>query len=155
MSHKEFDFVITMDADGQHDFRDIPSFVTVLAAGADLVVGQRPQKARLMEKLFGIFTSCVWGVADPLCGMKGYRTSLLRIKKVAKTYDSVGTEVLMFALTKGFDVESIPISVQERDGKPRFTGFLRANLIIGFAFAIAVSNAIKSLVLGFLAPHQK
>lgn len=155
ISRENFDFVVTMDADGQHHFGDIASFVSLLAAGADVVVGKRPQKARLMEKIFGVFTNRVWGVADPLCGMKGYRTSLLRTERMAKTYNSVGTEVLMFALTKGLRVVSVPISVRDRDGKPRFSGFLKANLIIGIAFAAALFTTLRSSVVGLLTPRDK
>ncbi len=155
ISPENFDFVVTMDADGQHHFRDISAFVSLLSAGADVVVGKRPQKARLMEKIFGMFTNRLWGVADPLCGMKGYRTSLLGTERMGKTYNSVGTEVLMFALIKGLRVVSVPISVRDRDGKPRFSGLLKANLIIGIAFAAALVTTLRSLLVGFLSPRVK
>jgi glycosyltransferase involved in cell wall biosynthesis len=155
LSREEFDFVITMDADGQHDFGDILLFEGALTAGAFLVVGTRPRKARLMEKVFGFFTTVIWGVPDPLCGMKGYRISLLRDKRKIKTYDSVGTEILMFALNNGLRVDCVPISGKERDGKPRFAGVVRANLVIGLSLTLAFLIALKSFALGSSGSQQK
>jgi len=148
LSCQELDFVITMDADGQHDFRDIQLFKGALSAGTDLVVGIRPRQARLMEKVFGLLTSVFWGVSDPLCGMKGYRISLLRDKQPLKTYDSVGTEVLMFALNHSRRVDCVPISGKDRDGRPRFAGVVKANLVIGRSLAVAIFIALKSIILG-------
>ena len=155
VSLEDFDFVVTMDADGQHDFTDILSFVNALVAGADLVVGTRPQKARFMEKVFGLFTRCVWGVIDPLCGMKGYKTSLLREKGDIKTYNSVGTEVLMFALTNGFRVDSVQIAVKARNGKPRFAGISRANIVIGRSLVLGFLIYLKALVLSSSSTWKK
>jgi glycosyltransferase involved in cell wall biosynthesis len=147
LSHEGFDFVITMDADGQHAFEDLVLFENALTSGSFVVVGKRPRKARLMEKIFGLYTQIIWGVADPLCGMKGYRTSILREKQRIKTYDSIGTEVLLFALMNGHHVESVPISGKERVGKPRFAGVLKANFLIGRALVLAVALALKSFFL--------
>lgn len=147
LSHEGFDFVITMDADGQHAFEDLVLFENALTSGAYVVVGKRPRKARLMEKVFGLYTQTIWNVADPLCGMKGYRISVLREKHQIKTYNSIGTEVLLFALMNGFHVESVPILCRERSGKPRFAGVLKANLLIGRALVLAVALALKGFFI--------
>ena len=151
----EFDFVVTLDADGQHDFNDVQPLLDELVAGADLVVGNRPQKARFMERAFGLFTNSLWGVGDPLCGMKGYQTSLLLRKSKLKSYNSVGTEVLMFALNHGFTVKSIPISGRERLGKSRFAGVLRGNFIIAIALVVALTNFLGVMGLQYTASRQK
>jgi len=122
--------VVTMDADGQHNYQDISLFTRGLTNGLDVVVGIRPQKARWMEVVFAQITNTRWGVVDPLCGMKGYSLKLLSQKKDIKTYDSVGTELLMFALSRRMRVDSVFISTAPRDGSPRFAGKLRANVMI-------------------------
>jgi glycosyltransferase involved in cell wall biosynthesis len=155
LSSQEFDFVISMDADNQHDFVDIQLFIGALCAGANMVVGIRPRQARIMERLFGFFTRVLWGIPDPLCGMKGYRISLLRDKRRIRTYDSVGTEVLMFALNNGLRVDCVPISGKDRDGKPRFAGIVKANLVIGRSLALALLNTLSSSTLGLFRSQQK
>lgn len=122
--------VVTMDADGQHNYKDISLFISGLLNGLDVVVGIRPQKARLMEVIFAHITNARWGVGDPLCGMKGYSLKLLNQKKAIKTYDSVGTELLIFALARRMSVDSVLISTAPRNGSPRFAGKLRANVKI-------------------------
>ena len=130
--------IVTIDADGQHSPDDVQLFVQSLLNGFDIVIGIRPRKARLMESVFGIITNSFWGIEDPLCGMKAYNVKVLRKKKPLGTYDSIGTEILMFSLASKLKVESIDISGGVRNGAPRFAGTFRANFLIGRALLIAL-----------------
>jgi len=130
--------IVIIDADGQHNPDDVQLFVQSLLNGFDIVVGIRPKKARLMESVFGIITNLFWGIEDPLCGMKAYKVKILREKTPLATYDSIGTEILMFSLATGLRVKNIAISGRDRDGTPRFAGKLRANLLIGMALIIGL-----------------
>ena len=69
---KNFKFVITMDADGEHDYQDIPKFKKELENGFDLVIGQRNSFPRISEKLVNHYFKKKWDLIDPFCGMKGY-----------------------------------------------------------------------------------
>jgi glycosyltransferase involved in cell wall biosynthesis len=135
--------IVTIDADGQHSPGDLHFFVESLLHGFDIVVGIRPKKARVMESVFGIITNYLWGVKDPLCGMKAHSVKVLLDKEPLGTYNSIGTEILVFALASGFKVKSIPISGGERDGIPRFAGRLRANFLI----CIALLSALRRIRL--------
>ena len=135
--------IITIDADGQHSPDDVQLFVQSLINGFDIVVGIRPRKARVMESVFGIITNYLWGVKDPLCGMKAYNVKILRDKEPLGTYNSIGTEILMCSLASGLKVRSIPISGGDRDGTSRFAGKLRANFLIW----IALLNALRRIRL--------
>jgi len=125
--------IVTIDADGQHSSNDLHFFVEGLLHGFDVVVGIRPKKARVMESVFGAITNYLWGVKDPLCGMKAYNIKVINDKEPLGTYNSIGTEILMFSLASRLKVESVPISGKDRDGTPRFAGKLRANFLIGMA----------------------
>ena len=135
--------IATIDADGQHSSDDLHFFVEGLLQGFDIVVGIRPRKARVMESVFGIITNYLWGVKDPLCGMKAYNVKILRDKEPLGTYNSIGTEILMCSLASGLKVRSIPISGGDRDGTSRFAGKLRANFLIW----IALLNALRRIRL--------
>ena len=133
-----FDFAITMDADGQHDPALIGKYVALLEENADLVVGIRPQTPRISEKLFALTTRLLYGIRDPLCGMKGYRLSLYKDAGRFDSYGSTGTELTLFAAKNGYTIKQIPIPIYERNGKTRFGKSLRAEWKI-----------IRSLLLSF------
>jgi len=135
---KRYFGLVTIDADGQHNPDDVELLVEGLLHGFDIVVGIRPKKARVMESVFGIITNSLWGVKDPLCGMKAYNVKVLRDKEPLGTYNSIGTEILMFSLVSGLKVKSIPINGGNRNGHPRFAGRLRANHLIGMALLVAL-----------------
>jgi len=132
-------YVITFDADGQHDAALIEKFLKSLSLGNDIVVGIRPKSARLAEKLFSIYTETVFGVKDPLCGMKGYNSQLLKKKGKISSYNSIGTEILLFGLKNKCSFEQIPIPIFERDGVPRFARTLKANYLIFKAMVMGMA----------------
>ena len=74
---KGFDFAITLDADGQHQPYILGEFVAKLIGGADVVIGYRDRHQRFAEYVFSVIAQFFWGIADPLCGMKGYRLGFL------------------------------------------------------------------------------
>ena len=133
-----YQLIVTIDADGQHDPADIGHFISHLIADSDIVVGRRPTCARLMERVFGLLTATLSSVSDPLCGMKGFRAELLKAKGTLETYDSVGTEILVYAIAKNYRVTVVSINAGTREGAPRFAGKLRANFLIGMALANGV-----------------
>jgi len=137
-----YDGVVTLDADGQHDPNQVGIFIDGLLNGFDLVVGTRPEKARVMEKIFGLVTSFFWKVSDPLCGMKAYSAGLLRDKARLVTYDSVGTEILMFAMAKKRKILVVSISGLERDGASRFAGTIRANELLAISLIVGMFRAL-------------
>ena len=54
---RNFDAVITFDADGQHCSTIIDQYIDKLQKGTDLVLGVRPKTARFAEALFMFFKS--------------------------------------------------------------------------------------------------
>jgi glycosyltransferase involved in cell wall biosynthesis len=140
---KNYDGIVTMDGDGQHSPSDIEEFVEALGLGFDAVVGIRPKRARVMEIIFAHLTTALWKVNDPLCGMKAFSARLLEDKGSLETYNSVGTEVLLFALARRYRVKSVAISGGERgEGSSRFGGGLKANIEIGKALFVGLISIL-------------
>jgi glycosyltransferase involved in cell wall biosynthesis len=135
---EEFDFAITLDADGQHEPQRIENFLFELMNGADLVIGIRDRYQRVSEKIFGIFARNLWGISDPLCGMKGYRLSKLKVFVSLCTYRSIGTELAIRATRSGWNIRQLAVKTYDRQDRSRFGGNLYANLLIFRAMLIGL-----------------
>jgi polyprenyl-phospho-N-acetylgalactosaminyl synthase len=71
------DLVVTLDADGEHDPRDIPRLLApLLKDQADLVLGRRPRIDRPSERLITWLVGWKVPVADSGCGFRAMRRSL-------------------------------------------------------------------------------
>jgi glycosyltransferase involved in cell wall biosynthesis len=121
------DLVVTIDADGQHDPELIGRFLAMLEADADVVIGVRDKRPRFAEHCFAALTRLLYGIRDPLCGMKGYRMSVYRALGHFDSYGSIGTELALFAARKGYRIAQVPVVVRDRADTPRFGRTLRAN----------------------------
>ena len=122
--------IITLDADGQHDPALLKQFVDRMDAGADVVVGVRSRRQRFAEHLFGWYASLCWGIKDPLCGLKAYRTHAYEALGHFDSYQSIGTELLIFAARNGYRLAQTHFNVGERKDQPRFGRMLASNLRI-------------------------
>ena len=121
-----FDFVVTFDGDGQHDPKSLGTVLHHLASGADLVVGVRPQRARVAEWLFSLAARLRYGIRDPLCGLKGYHMDLYRAQGHFDSRGSIGTQLMFFGLRRGCRVVQVDVPVRERNGATRFGRSLRS-----------------------------
>jgi glycosyltransferase involved in cell wall biosynthesis len=127
---QEFEFAVTFDADNQFNATDIKKFIDKFYAGADMVIGIRNRNQRLSESIFGLISKYLWGIYDPLCGMKGYRLCLLHNYKSFHTYNSAGTELCLRIAKANYKISQIEVLINERMDKPRFGNFLSANIKI-------------------------
>lgn len=115
------DVIFTIDADGQHDTRDIPKILEPIIKGrADLVIGQRPRFTHLCERILAAYTKMRYGIKDPLCGFKAYSKKVCKQIGYFDTIGSTGTQLLIEAITQGFRVKFIPIHISERKDTSRF-----------------------------------
>ncbi|MCD6557497.1 MAG: glycosyltransferase family 2 protein [Candidatus Aenigmarchaeota archaeon] len=89
------DIIITIDADGQHDPKDIPKFVDKVKQGYDFVLGSRDLRAYPFIKKVGNFflnflTNLVCGTAlmDTESGFRAFsRRALKKIKLQGERYE--------------------------------------------------------------------
>lgn len=119
--------IITLDADGQHDPALLQKFIDQIESGADVVVGIRSKRQRFAEHLFAWYTNLRFGIKDPLCGMKAYRTVVYEALGHFDSYGSIGTELTIFAAKKGCRLSQIPFDVRERKDQSRFGRILIGN----------------------------
>ncbi|MEO9599257.1 glycosyltransferase family 2 protein [Parasphingorhabdus sp.] len=118
---------ITIDADGQLPADEVPVFFGKLEEGYDLVVGERPSLPRVSEWLFARLMRMSGSVVrDPFCGLKAYRLSFYAEHGHFDTYQSIGTDLMIFVLLSQGRVFSLPISVEPREGASRMGSLLHA-----------------------------
>ncbi len=130
--------IITIDADGQHDPSLIQKFINAIDAGADIVVGVRSRRQRIAEHLFACYTTLRFGLKDPLCGMKAYRTVVHKALGHFDSYGSIGTELMIYGAMNGYRVEQIGFEVHERSGQSRFGRMLSGNYKIVRAMVLSI-----------------
>jgi glycosyltransferase involved in cell wall biosynthesis len=119
--------VVTLDADGQHDPLLLQQFIAALDQNAAVVLGVRDRFQRLAERMFSWVASARWNIRDPLCGMKGYRMEVYRELGHFDSYRSIGTELAIFAASRGLKIIEIPVQTRPRVGVPRFGRRLLGN----------------------------
>ena len=136
-----FEYAITLDGDGQHTATTLRSFVEALVNGADLVVGIRDRHQRFAESIFAFVGSRLWGISDPLCGMKGYRLrSIVRAGRLS-TYKSIGTELAIQIARSELRIDQVTVKTQERNGVSRFGSGIKPNVQILKALALGLFGA--------------
>lgn len=124
------DYVITFDADGEHEPADLTKFINVIKnKKPDLVIGNRSLKNRFMENIFGIYTKLKYGFSDPLCGMKAYKRDIFEKYGSLETKYSIATELTLKALKNGASYVEVPILSERRQTKSRFAGSIKGNLL--------------------------
>jgi glycosyltransferase involved in cell wall biosynthesis len=138
------EYVVTMDADGQHDCNVIEQIISLLNNGSDVVLGIRDKMQRLGERCFACMTKYYLGIQDPLCGMKGYKLTVYIQLGHFDSFNSIGTELAVYSAINKFKIDQIPIVTENRVDNPRFGSLLSANLYIFRAMLITFLN-IKTL----------
>lgn len=128
----EADMIVMGDADGSYDFREIPSFLNAITAGADLVVGCRfpsgggriergampvlnrfvgnPLFTALARSLFGLRTR------DIHSGMRGFTRAFITRLDLRCPGMEFASEMLLRAHRRRARIVDIPI-VLRRDGR--------------------------------------
>jgi len=142
------EIIITIDADGQHDPSLIQKFIDAVDAGADVAAGIRNRRSRIAEQLFALYTKIYFGINDPLCGMKAYRTEVYQRLGYFDSYGSIGTELIIFSAKNGYKITDIPFKVLERKGQSRFGQKFLGNYKI--FRALLLMNLSKNIINCYL-----
>ncbi len=123
------DYVLTMDADGQHDPYSVNSLISNIYDN-DIIIGKRPRFARISEWMYGRFFYHKFKISDPLCGLKIYKASIYKMYGKFETYSSIGTELLTWSLLNGLKVSESDIKIRPRLDEPRFASTFKAEKTI-------------------------
>ncbi len=133
VKEKDGSWMITVDADGQHDPDDIPAFFPVIGEFPDsILVGARdfssptiPGGSRFGRTFsnFWIKLECGASVSDTQSGFRAYPVDFLsRIKLRGKRYD-FEVEVLSKAVWHGLSIQDVPVSVHYPPKEERISHF--------------------------------
>jgi len=114
---RDFDAVVTLDADGQHPPGRIPAFVRAAEEGADLVLGTRartpdmPLARRFANGFSSGWTSGLAGqkVSDSQCGYRLHRRAVLERTPLTPGRYEVETEIVVRAARLGFRIAEVEI----------------------------------------------
>ncbi len=135
------DAVITFDADGQHSSDALPVYIGLLKEGIALVLGVRPKTQRFSESIFKIYTNKKYNWLDPLCGCKGYSMKLYRDRTCFDIHQSIGTELALYGIRRGYSYRQVDLDINQRSDKPRFSSVFRSNIkILRALFLIIVGK---------------
>lgn len=127
----DYKYVVTIDADGQHSVGDLEKIINVLKnQDCDLVISQRNNLPRISEKIFSMYTQFKYGIKDLLSGLKGYNIEVFKQYGTYRSFNSIGTELSVFTLKKGYRIKKIDINVNDRKDKPRLGGIFLGNFRI-------------------------
>lgn len=133
-----YDVVVTMDADLSHDPDRIPTFLSLIADGADLVIGSRyvtgggttdwPIRRQLLSKWGNAYTRSILGVAPRDCtgGYRAYRAeALAAIEPTSTAAEGYAfmTELVRRLTADGAEIVETPIIFRDRTaGKSKMSG---------------------------------
>lgn len=122
---RQFDFVVVLDADGQHRPEEIDRFLRVAASdSAALLIGNRmndvarmPPLRRMVNRYMSNRISRVCGrqIPDTQCGFRLLHRELIPEVLGGTARFDYETEMLFIASRKNFGIESVPISTVYSD----------------------------------------
>ncbi len=121
-AHKQqFDYLITLDADGQHDPADIPRFIEAYKrTGIPVLIGNRmgvssnmPQVRKWTNRGMSWLLSRAMKqyIPDTQCGFRLYRCDVLPFIETQAARFAAESEILLHIAARGIRMDAVPISV--------------------------------------------
>jgi len=140
----KYKYLITLDADGQHDTNDISKIINLLNKGNYLVIGERAQLQRVSEYFFSFFYSLFYNIRDPLSGLKGYNIELFKVNNnIFDNNTLIGTELLITCIKKKYKLAKFSINTYPRKDKPRYGNIFKSNFKIFRALLLNILYLLK------------
>ena len=137
--YKEYDYLIRIDGDGQHEAKDIDIlFQPVLNREADMVIGSRfkdkdnnynASLIRLIaNKLFSFLTSLLVGqkIYDTTSGFQVLNRKVVNFLCQLENFEYSEIETLILLKKAGFTILEIPVMMNPRVGSKSSFNFIRA-----------------------------
>ncbi|HEV3339151.1 MAG TPA: glycosyltransferase family 2 protein [Pirellulales bacterium] len=132
----DYEILVTIDCDGQHEPRRIPRFVAS-CAGWDIVSGSRylkqyagdsappPERRHINELLTDELNRRLrLNITDAFCGFKAYRVDALKKLHITETGYAMPLEVWVQAAHAGLRIRELPVPLIYLDEKRSFGGSL-------------------------------
>lgn len=113
------DAIVTLDADGQHDPREISRFVEAMDAGADAVIGSRmltrtgmPWYRQVAQVIGNVATFVLFGafVTDSQSGFRGFTRHALKQIEIRTNRMEVSSELIAEIHRNKLSLKEVPIT---------------------------------------------
>ena len=138
--------LISMDGDGQQPTEFLPEMISYVEdKGYDLVIGIRKEIPRISEKIFAKFTNFRYAIKDITCGMKCYKSNLVKKYKYKKNYNSIGTFLTLISISNGYKFKTIQVHQNKRLGASSYGTNLYSELKIIWAIIKSIPFLIKKI----------
>ena len=134
---KNYDWLITIDCDLQHDTTEIPAFLAAAAEGdADIISGTRyageapadaaPEDRRRINRLVTETLNIALGLrlTDAFCGFKAYRVDALRRLDLNIPGYAMPLQLWVQAVRRGLRIRELPVRLIYIDAHRHFGGEL-------------------------------
>ena len=114
----DFDYLVTMDADGQHSPSDLDKFLQKTEDGAYFIVGNRmfnpigmPKLRIITNRLMSWLISRIvrQRIPDTQCGFRLIKREVLEKIRITTNNFEIESEILIKAARSGFSIKSVPI----------------------------------------------
>jgi len=139
---KEFDAVLVMDGDNQHEAGTIDDFVKKMdEGGADIVIGNRmtdTSSMPIVRKVTNRFMSwliskiCAQYVPDTQCGFRLIRRAVLEAINLESSNFEIESEIILRASRQHFKIKSVPIKTVYQDERSRINPVIDTIRFIAF-----------------------
>ncbi len=130
---KGYEFVVTLDGDGQHAADDIPGFIDAYGAtGTPVLIGNRmanPGTMPIIRRWTNLFMSWLLSrkmgqsVPDTQNGFRLYKTDVIPPMRVGAQRFAAESEILLELAARGVRMGAVPIKVIYRDEKSKIHPF--------------------------------
>lgn len=131
---KNYEWVITMDGDGQHDAQDVHKFADAISnASCDIIIGSRMDNIASMpivRKITNRFLSSLISrlidnrIADTQCGFRAINSKVLKNIILETSHYDTESELLIKAGRAGNKIKSIPIKTIYNNSQSHISKFL-------------------------------
>jgi glycosyltransferase involved in cell wall biosynthesis len=153
---RDYDTVVQIDADGQHDPAFAPQLLERIEAGADLVIGARfagvgeyaargPRRWAMTVLSKSLSRLAGTRLTDTTSGMRATSRPLVELFARHYPMDYLGdtVETLAMAARRGFRIEQVPVAMRVREtGKPSHAVGM-ATVYLARAFVVLVLALIR------------
>ena len=135
--NRKFDYIITMDADGEHSSENLKKIIKFCRKNnPDLVIGNRHRKNRYLELILSYLFKFKFNVLDPLSGFKAYKIDKLNfVLKRNKIQNFFLVDLLVNFIDHKMHVKTINIKTNTKPRRKSKVGsFFWVNLKIFSCF---------------------
>ena len=158
---KNYDYIITIDSDGQHFAKDIPSFINEIISGGDaIIIGARDMESENVpgKSSFGHKFSNFWywaetgeKISDTQSGFRLYPVKLMKEINFFTNRFEFEVEVLVRSQWNDIPVKTIPVHVFYAEGNERISHFRPS---IDFTRISVLNTVLFTIAMLYIHPRN-